>query len=295
MLSHVSEVKNRILTPQLRWCAALASLLLVLLLPDFAAAIPVRMSAVNPDEIHQNGDPVLDLIGWRDIATIPTCSNSGTTYYQCTSTANIDAQAAFPNLAFRASFDAWNAASGGGQWILHDGGPLPGGRFDVLIFKAVAQPTLGGLDILIMWNGAGAVPQDYYWSQALFNDYQPGIPGGGTTGPFQYKMDVDNSATPKYAPPLYPIQHRPGDNNAGSLLYYFSDGPRGPWPDASFFAQAFVSKVDYTAHTLTIYEGVSYSFVLSALTTPPPPVPEPSSIGVLLAWLFVMALAKRAW
>jgi hypothetical protein len=153
MLSYVSEVKNRTPTFQLRWHAALASLLLVLLLPDFAAAIPVRMSAVNSDEIHQNGDPVLDVIGWRDIAKIPTCSNNGTTYYQCTSTANIDAQAALPNLAFKASFDAWNAASGGGQWTLHDGGPLPGGRFDVLIFKAVAQPTLGGLDILIMWNG----------------------------------------------------------------------------------------------------------------------------------------------
>ena len=75
------------------------------------------------------------------------------------------------------------------------------------------------------------------------------------------------------------------------------DAPTGSWPDASFRAIALLATVSettnadgkVTAAVLTVYDGVSYGFDLSATA-----VPEPSSLVlVLIAGLPLVFFASR--
>jgi hypothetical protein len=76
------------------------------------------------------------------------------------------------------------------------------------------------------------------------------------------------------------------------------DSPTGAWPDASFRAIALLATVSettdaggkVTAAVLTVYDGVSYGFDLSATAA----APEPSSfVLVIIAGLPVLFLAGR--
>ena len=70
----------------------------------------------------------------------------------------------------------------------------------------------------------------------------------------------------------------------------FFDAPHGQWPDASFNAITLLSTVSPATDTLTVYDGLSYGFALSAVGDTPPgqgllasaPVPEPSVWALML-------------
>jgi hypothetical protein len=219
-------------------------------------------------------------------ATIPACNPN---YVNCTSTAHLGLTSigggAAIDAEFKKSFDAWNATNAAGsKWTLTNGGALPGGKFNVTIFDAFAEPDVGGLEISVDWTYAGADKTDYRWSQGLYDNY---LLNGAIVPPF-YEMDIRGGACNNkdqpgaanwYCAPYYPYQY--GDR-------HFYDRPAGPWPNAFFEARAFLSKADFTTRALTIYEGVNYGFQLSAT-----PVPEPLTLMLVLPG--VVALAHRRW
>ena len=67
------------------------------------------------------------------------------------------------NHGFDASFDAWNTTSGGNQWSITNGGFLDA-EFDVDELQAQIDPskTVGGVEIDILFNYAGADKSDFY-------------------------------------------------------------------------------------------------------------------------------------
>ncbi len=176
------------------------------------------------------------------------------------------------------AFAAWNATNAAGaQWTLVQGGALPGGQFNVSIFDAkTVGTTLGGLEINVDWTYAGADKTDYVWVQGLLDNY---LLNGSIVSPF-YEMDINNAGCTntgvwdvdgnRRCAPAYPYQY--ADRK-------FYDFPKAPWPNSFFDADAYLSKIDYTARTLTIYEGVHYGFNLNA-------VPLPAAV-----WLFGSGLA----
>jgi len=229
------------------------------LLSGTAAAIPLTITDPNK----------------RYVDEIGKCEHNGKTYIRCRSTAFIATSSLTgDDDEFKKSFDAWNATNAAGsKWTLVNGGALPGGKFEVDIFRALAEYFRGGVEIDVLWSDYdGADRNEFYWSQGIYDNYSPAT--GDFISPI-YKMDVN--AAENFKPPLYPFQYT--DRS-------FYDKPEGPWPNAFFLAEAFLSKADYTNRMLTIYEGLQYGFVLS--------VPEPSSIALFgFGLLTVMVLRKR--
>jgi len=218
-------------------------------------------------------------------ATRATCTGwDGKAYKDCKSKAKLDDKKSTDgkNEAFGKSFKAWNDTNAADKkWTLKDGGALPGGKFEVSIFDALAEETVGGLEIQIDWTYTGKDKGDFFWSQGLYDNYTISPPK--VVKPF-YEMDVKaagcDGSLLKKCPPLYPFQY--ADR-------FFYDKPRGPWPDSFFDAVAFLSKADYAKQELTIFEGVSYGFALSATLA----VPEPQSTALLLAGLLLIACIKQ--
>lgn len=224
-----------------------------------AAAIAITITDPNKRFVHE----------------IPKCERAGVTYIRCRSTAFIASSSLTgDDDEFEKSFNAWNATNAAGsKWTLANGGNLPGGKFEVDKFRAIAEYFRGGVEIDVLWSDyTGADRNDFYWSQGIYDNYSPAT--GGFITPI-YKMDVN--ATTGATPPLYPFQYT--DRS-------FYDKPEGPWPNAFFLAEAFLSKADYTNRVLTIYEGLQYGFRLSV---PEPPVVALFGVGLLV----ILALRRR--
>lgn len=226
----------------------------------------------------------------EDTVTKPTCSSGK--YKDCTSKATLSKTSlSAPNNDFKAAFDDWNKGNAAGsKWTLDNGGNLPGGELTVGTFKATAADASGGLELVLNWTYNGADKSDYVWSQGLSVNYRPG--GTGTVPAFPaLDENVANGLTPcnnkdvsgtdknYHCAPAYPYQF--GDRR-------LSDVPSGPWPDGSFSAFAFLSKIDRTNRKLTIYEGFNYGFTLSATA-----VPEPGVWAMGLAGLGVLGLRRQ--
>lgn len=218
-------------------------------------------------------------------ATRPTCTGwDGKKYKDCKSTAKIDDKksADGKSAEFGKSFKAWNDTNAADKkWTLKDGGALPGGKLNVTIFDALVFDNTGGLEINIDWTYAGADKGDFKWSQGLYDNYLLSPPK--VVKPF-HEMDVkaagcDNTDLMKQCPPLYPFQY--ADR-------HFYDRPLGPWPDSFFDAVALLSKADFAKRELTVYEGVAYSYALSATL-----VPEPETYALMLAGLAMMGWVLR--
>lgn len=211
------------------------------------------------------------------VATTPTCKGfvDGKDYKDCTTTASLGADSLKGDDAgFRQSFDAWNKGlAEGKKWTLADGGKLPGGEFKVSTFKALIGRSIGGVDIRVDWDYKGDDKAAFQWTQGLLDNFLIGPPVS-IVDPF-HEMDNLGSTTS----PLYPYQY--GDR-------HFSDRPQGPLPNGSFAARTFLSQVDPAKRVLTLYEGLSYGFVLSAQA-----VPEPGGLGLALGGAAVMLALRR--
>ena len=217
------------------------------------------------------------------VATIDYCQSGAITYRNCTSTAHLNLTSLTDDQAnededFKNSYEAWKATADGAGWTIAKGGALPGGDLVVSIFDAYANYPVGGLEIQIDWTYTGADKSDFFWAQGLYDNY---LLDGSIVAPF-YEMDVVPAADcggSIFCPPLYPFQYT---NRS------FYDFPKAPWPNSFFYAETFLSKVDYTNKILTIYEGVEYDFILSAEETP-----EPATLLMTLPCL--VGYAARRW
>jgi hypothetical protein len=232
---------------------AMAAALCLLLALAHTSALAIKVTVTDKDK--------------KLVATALTCKGfvDGKSYKDCSSTASIsETSLDGKDAEFKKSFDAWNKGlAEDKKWTMADGGKLPGGEFKVSTFQATVGNTIGGVKIRIDWDYAGADKDKFQWAQGLLDNYVIGPPAK-IVDPF-YEMDNLGSTTS----PLYPYQY--ADR-------HFSDGPTGPMPNGSFSARTFLSQIDAAKRVLTLYEGVSYGFVLSATA-----VPEPAGLALALA------------
>lgn len=185
-------------------------------------------------------------------------------------------------------------------WKVVDGG-LADASLTVDIYKAYIDPDdkcCGGVELQLSYkagaNGPAPIPtNDAYkkdfdrilygdagnpldtskpitnavWSQVLnTNDpsstNQPRDKDGN-------QIDNPTNSNKGFPPPLYPYQY------TGS---YFYDKPERCCDQANnpitWTATAFLSNIDYTKKTITVFDGVSYGFKLEC-------VPEPASLAVM--------------
>jgi len=208
------------------------------------------------------------------VADAATCKSllNGKDFSTCKSTATVSTTAigggAAPDVEFKKSFDAWNAGlPAAGKWTLVSAGLLPGGTLKISVFDASAADTSGGVEIRVLWDYDGTTKDQYYWAQGLLDNYT--LAPLAIVPPF-YEMDNAGSGISA----LYPFQYEDK---------HFYDKPAAPWPNSSFTARALLARQDSAFRTLTVYEGVAYSFALSGVAV----VPEPASA--------LLALAGLAW
>jgi hypothetical protein len=183
---------------------------------------------------------------------------------------------------FQAAWDAWNGTQpANAQWTLVDGGTLANLGLTVSVFDAESfhgSGHVGGVEIVVEIDYNGADRDDLVWSQGLYDNYTLG-PGGGIVPPF-YEMDVSTNPA-HWQPPAYPFQYEDE---------HFYDFPKAPFETGFFEADAFLSKVDYNARTLTIFDGVEYGFYVYAID-----VPEPSTwLLMVTAMGFLAVLVQRS-
>ncbi len=206
----------------------------------------------------------------------------GAKFKDCTTTKRVDAKTSLDgkNADFAKAFAAWNdALPMDSKWTLSDGGALPGGDFTVLKnnFRIFAGGKLGGyLAFQVDWSYKGNDKRDFVWTSGLYDNYVVKPPK--LLEQAVYEIDNRGSKTS----PAYPFQKEDR---------YFFDKPNGYWPNASFDAWTFLSKVDTAKRSLTVYEGINWGFSLNAT---PADVPEPATWLTLIAGFGLTgSLARR--
>lgn len=226
------------------------------------------------------------------------------------------------NQTFMTAFNAWNTTQKTGvTWTIADGGALDDLTLTVDPFVACAtqakcstEAPAGGIsDIRViptMDKGYSGPPlSQLVWTQAVYANFSPG--GGGQANTLDtYSASHGGDLAGCTALPAPPANSKnvtvaiPGINPilgqyCDPIYFYqfdnkrFVDNPNGTWPDASFRAIALLSTVSettdgagkVTAATLTVYDGVSYGFDLSAAAA----TPEPSSLVLVLMAGFPVA------
>jgi hypothetical protein len=190
---------------------------------------------------------------------------------------------------FTSAFEAWDAVNGG-DWTL-----VNGGTASVSITPNVglsAGPEGAGLGpvLFILGGGSAQLLGQLVWTQALVINYSP-LTGPLTTpeqtlDTFSLSQNAAGSnpnfpttcsaassgASPAggaFCGPIYPFQYGSEykkDTVDGIPLGVdpFYDAPQGDWPNAFFDAVTLLSTVSEATHTLTVYQGISYGFDLSA-------------------------------
>jgi hypothetical protein len=180
--------------------------------------------------------------------------------------------------------------------------------------------------VLFTLSGSQTILKNLVWTQVLVVNYAPLM--GALSTPietldtFSLSQDPagDNPNFPKscvpassgaspangaYCGPIYPFQYGTGYQNYslnGVRLGVdpFYDAPQGDWPNASFDAITLLSSVSQATHTLTVYEGWSYGFSLSAAVASAASsrygvfsqaIPEPSTWGMTIVGFASMGFA----
>jgi hypothetical protein len=270
--------------------------LIFLATPATAALLSITNSAT-----YSASGPCLDV---SPTATCYTTSYLGSATvnggdYINDSTSYVAAGIPYPGGSlFGQAFAAWNASGGGQGWSLidgtNDGVDDLGGTLKVTTFTTAAfgsNPYLGGLTIRVDPSGLTGLPaltgnEHYVWAQGLFDNYLL----NGATVPGFFEMDITtatgancqtngnggNGGNPACAP-AYPFQNSLG--NAG--LFY--DQPKANLYQY-FAAEAFFGVIDYSAKSLTIYDGVDYGFSNA---------PEPATWVLCLSFMVLVLLQAR--
>lgn len=196
------------------------------------------------------------------------------------------------NYYFDDAFAAWNGANpANAKWTINDGGAL-NATLNVEIFDAKSFHDVhgvGGVEIQIDFDYNGNDRSDFVWSQGLYLNYKPDDLGiyppyssMDTANLSNLTCDPNASMSPfdanpaVWCAPVYPYQY---------TNQKFYDFPKAPYDTGFFEADAFLSKVDYTNRSLTIYEGVHYGFCLA--------VPEPQVASLLLIGIIAMWATRR--
>ena len=209
---------------------------------------------------------------------------------------------------FTSAFDAWDAANGN-SWKLVNGGVLSLSinahvGLDAGQFSAGLQPV-----IFTISGASSSLLSRLVWTQALVANYTP-LQGPlaepiQTLDTFSFSQNAAGS-NPNFPTtcgagsaaacgPIYPFQYGSTlsqDQLDGVPLGVdpFYDAPQGEWPDASFDAITLLSTMSTATDTLTVYDGVSYGFALSAFGNvsaagalqASSAIPEPSTWAMML-------------
>lgn len=228
---------------------------------------------------------------------------------------------------FTTAFDAWDEANGD-KWTFKNGGTL-NLTIRVNIGLSAGIGGAGLSPVLFTLSGASQQTlQNLVWTQALFINYSPlaGPLAGSeqTLDTFSLSQNGSNPNFPKscspassgvpaagaFCGPIYPFQYASEYKNStldGVTLGVdpFYDAPEGDWPDASFDAITLLSKVSVVngKHTLTVYQGVSYGFTLSAADLLSGPsyisgvaassIPEPPVWALMIVSLPALLVIRR--
>ena len=208
-----------------------------------------------------------------------TCTTEA--FFSSTSLDDLNDETISPT--FEREFAAWNLTNpADGKWTLQFGGN-PNGTFKV----RSASTHLGGVFFIVRLDTV-ALPapgnnQVLGWTQGLHDNIASDL--SKIVAP-QYGLDItskpcQNDKDPR-CPPLYPSQY---PNHA------FFDNPKFPFQppgmsQAFFEATDYLSLADYTTRTLTVYDGIDYSWYNSVAVSP---VPTPSALSSLA--LLVVAFA----
>ncbi len=233
--------------------------------------------------------------------SLPSCLTLGGAGSDCTDTAFLNtnlvgATSEFigsPSVngataTFTTAFDAWDEASGG-AWKLVNGGTI---SVSTSAYTGINASVDGaGLSpVLFTVSGSQTILKNLVWTQALVINYSP------LTGPLakpEETLDTfslsqnaaganpnfskacapaSSGASPSggaFCGPIYPFQYGStladysldGRQLGGDPFY---DAPEGDWPNAGFDAITLLSSVNEQTDTLTVYQGWSYGFTLSA-------------------------------
>jgi hypothetical protein len=195
---------------------------------------------------------------------------------------------------FEAAFTSWNndPFGGDGLWTLHTAGLNDGAELTVSNYHAYVQTGscggdvhCGGAEIQIDYQpdtsdfttdppaiANGVIHDgDAVWSQSVFTNQKlngslPGNPYLDNNGPNNASLN----------PPAYPFQYN------GSIFY---DQPSRD-ATAVWEGAAFLTTVDYTGDSITVYDGVAWGFTVQ-------PVPEPASFALIGAGLAALGFFGR--
>jgi hypothetical protein len=193
---------------------------------------------------------------------------------------------------FKKAFDSWNP----GGWSLKVDNLSAEATLTVTLYRAfvqegqpgcIASVLCGGAEIRVSYNNGGNPPFPIsgcaadgcdlgtvpagaaVWSQSILTNQKrdPSLPGN------PYLDNAPGTPDASIGPPAYPFQYN------GSLLY---DMPARD-ASASWLADAWISSIDTTTDTLTVYDGIQWGFS----------VPEPISGALLAAGLAGLAYVRR--
>ncbi|MCL5104058.1 MAG: PEP-CTERM sorting domain-containing protein [Armatimonadetes bacterium] len=126
-----------------------------------------------------------------------------------------------------------------------------------------------GAEIRVTWTPSSD-QTDLKWIQAIYTNI-------GRHGPIQYYLDVYTFTADK--PPVYAYSYSD---------HHFYDAPyRSCEPDRHEFwnAYLYLARVNYSSKTATIYEGLSWGYMIDCQ-----PVPEPATVLALCIGLIALML-----